>query len=232
MCASDGQTGSGKTHTMSGPEGLIPSIVERAFAKIYGDHKHDYKVNCVFVCLFFVVVIVVVVVVVVVAVFISFVWFVCIFSKWSQEFDSLTCCSFVQVACTYLQIYQDKVYDLLVADPKKREEPLALREHPERGLNVCVCVCMCVCVYVCEDLVRVCTFVVFLNLIFFRAASGVYVEGTSDFVVRSPKEVYDLIKQGRAQLIFAETKMNRLSSRSHAVCQMTIERVKRKAAGM
>ncbi len=42
---------------------------------------------------------------------------------------------------------------------------------------------------------------------------GVYVENLSEFVVRSPSEVLNLLTVGKKRLVFAETKMNRNSSR-------------------
>ena len=42
---------------------------------------------------------------------------------------------------------------------------------------------------------------------------GVYVENLSTFVVRDTAEVLSLLKLGKKKLIFAETRMNRLSSR-------------------
>ncbi|KAJ1400249.1 P-loop containing nucleoside triphosphate hydrolase protein, partial [Ochromonadaceae sp. CCMP2298] len=46
---------------------------------------------------------------------------------------------------------------------------------------------------------------------------GVYVEGLSEWVVRSPAEIYGLMERGGAIRATGETKMNALSSRSHAV---------------
>ena len=43
---------------------------------------------------------------------------------------------------------------------------------------------------------------------------GVYVENLTEYVVHSPKEVLNLLKVGRRRLVFAETQMNRASSRS------------------
>lgn len=54
--------------------------------------------------------------------------------------------------------------------------------------------------------------------------AGLYIEDLSEFVVRSPEEVMEYLNQGRDRLVFAETKMNRASSRSHAVCRITVER--------
>ena len=42
---------------------------------------------------------------------------------------------------------------------------------------------------------------------------GVYVENLTEYVVHSPKEVLNLLKVGRRRLVFAETQMNRASSR-------------------
>jgi len=46
---------------------------------------------------------------------------------------------------------------------------------------------------------------------------GVYVDGLSEWVVRSPAEIYGLMERGGAIRATGETKMNEMSSRSHAV---------------
>ena len=46
---------------------------------------------------------------------------------------------------------------------------------------------------------------------------GVFVEGLSEWVVRSPQEIYGLMERGGAMRATGSTKMNELSSRSHAV---------------
>jgi hypothetical protein len=46
---------------------------------------------------------------------------------------------------------------------------------------------------------------------------GVFVEDLSEWVVRSPAEIYGLMERGGAVRATGETKMNELSSRSHAV---------------
>ncbi len=52
---------------------------------------------------------------------------------------------------------------------------------------------------------------------------GLYVEGLSEWAVRSPNEIYSLIKKGALSRATASTKMNDVSSRSHAVFIITIE---------
>ena len=42
---------------------------------------------------------------------------------------------------------------------------------------------------------------------------GVYIENLTEYVVHSPKEVLDLLEVGKSRLKFAETQMNRASSR-------------------
>ena len=56
------------------------------------------------------------------------------------------------------------------------------------------------------------------------AKRGVYVEGLSEWVVRSPAEVAALMERGRSVRATGATKMNELSSRSHAVLTIVIER--------
>ena len=46
---------------------------------------------------------------------------------------------------------------------------------------------------------------------------GVFVEGLSEWVVRSPQEIYTLMQRGGSVRATGSTKMNEISSRSHAV---------------
>ena len=46
---------------------------------------------------------------------------------------------------------------------------------------------------------------------------GVFVDGLSEWVVRSPAEIYGLMERGGMERATGETKMNKVSSRSHAV---------------
>ena len=52
---------------------------------------------------------------------------------------------------------------------------------------------------------------------------GVFVEGLSEWVVRSPEEIYGLMERGGAMRATGSTKMNELSSRSHAVFIIIVE---------
>lgn len=56
---------------------------------------------------------------------------------------------------------------------------------------------------------------------------GVYVEGLSEWVVRSPAEIYDLMERGGAMRATGSTKMNEISSRSHAVFMIITEQVRK-----
>jgi hypothetical protein len=49
------------------------------------------------------------------------------------------------------------------------------------------------------------------------------VEGLSEWVVRSPAEIYGLMERGGAIRATGETKMNEMSSRSHAVFIVIVE---------
>ncbi|EFJ42862.1 Kif3C kinesin [Volvox carteri f. nagariensis] len=53
---------------------------------------------------------------------------------------------------------------------------------------------------------------------------GVFVEGLSEWVVRSPAEVYQLMQRGQALRATGATKLNEVSSRSHAVCVIIVEK--------
>eukprot|EP00795_Rhopilema_esculentum_P002970 gene2970-1224_t len=87
-----------------------------------------------------------------------------------------------KINCSFVQVYQDKVYDLL--NPECKDE-LFVREHPKKGI---------------------------------------YVANLSHHSVNSAENALDLLNQGRKELIIAETKMVRQSSRSHAIFQLSIER--------
>lgn len=52
---------------------------------------------------------------------------------------------------------------------------------------------------------------------------GAYIAGLTEVQVSSPTAVMEMLKRGQRKLVFAETKMNRQSSRSHAICFITTE---------
>lgn len=54
---------------------------------------------------------------------------------------------------------------------------------------------------------------------------GVYVEGLSEWAVRTPNEIYSLIQKGAASRTTAATKMNDVSSRSHAIFIIIVEQM-------
>ncbi len=55
---------------------------------------------------------------------------------------------------------------------------------------------------------------------------GIFVEGLSEWVVRSPAEIYGLMERGGSMRATGSTKMNELSSRSHAVFIIIAEQVR------
>ena len=55
---------------------------------------------------------------------------------------------------------------------------------------------------------------------------GVFVEGLSEWVVRSPHDIYNLMKDGLRNRATAATKMNDMSSRSRAVFMIIVEQMK------
>ena len=55
---------------------------------------------------------------------------------------------------------------------------------------------------------------------------GVFVEGLSEWAVRSPAETYNLMIKGQQARAQASTKMNDVSSRSHAVFIIIVEQMK------
>jgi hypothetical protein len=52
---------------------------------------------------------------------------------------------------------------------------------------------------------------------------GVFVEGLSEWAVRTPMEIYSLMQRGAMVRATAATKMNDVSSRSHAVFIIIVE---------
>ncbi|CAD8134780.1 unnamed protein product [Paramecium octaurelia] len=54
---------------------------------------------------------------------------------------------------------------------------------------------------------------------------GVFVEGLSEWAVRNPSEIYSLIQKGAQSRATASTKMNDVSSRSHAVFIIIVEQM-------
>jgi kinesin family protein 3/17 len=52
---------------------------------------------------------------------------------------------------------------------------------------------------------------------------GVFVEGLSEWAVRTPVEIYSLMQRGAMVRATASTKMNDVSSRSHAVFIIIVE---------
>lgn len=54
---------------------------------------------------------------------------------------------------------------------------------------------------------------------------GVFVEGLSEWAVRTPNEIYGLLTSGALSRATATTKMNDVSSRSHAVFIIIVEQM-------
>lgn len=52
---------------------------------------------------------------------------------------------------------------------------------------------------------------------------GVFVEGLSEWVVRSPREVYGLLRRGTSLRATGSTRINETSSRSHAIFIIIVE---------
>ncbi|CAD8044040.1 unnamed protein product [Paramecium primaurelia] len=60
---------------------------------------------------------------------------------------------------------------------------------------------------------------------------GVFVENLSEWAVRSPPEIYQLMRRGNAKRVTASTRMNDTSSRSHAVFIITVEQIEETPEG-
>lgn len=87
-----------------------------------------------------------------------------------------------KINCSFVQIYLEKVYDLLSVENK---DELPVREHPTKGI---------------------------------------YVKDLSHHRVYSSNDILVLFRRGKQELITAETRMVRHSSRSHSIFQISIER--------
>lgn len=55
---------------------------------------------------------------------------------------------------------------------------------------------------------------------------GIFVEGLSEWVVKSPHDIYNLMKDGMKNRATASTKMNDVSSRSHAIFIIIVEQMR------
>lgn len=55
---------------------------------------------------------------------------------------------------------------------------------------------------------------------------GIFVEGLSEWVVKSPHDIYNLMKDGMRNRATAATKMNDVSSRSHAIFIIIVEQMR------
>jgi kinesin family protein 3/17 len=54
---------------------------------------------------------------------------------------------------------------------------------------------------------------------------GVFVEGLSEWAVRTPMEIYNLMQRGQRARVHASTKMIEVSSRSHSVFIIVVEQM-------
>jgi len=54
---------------------------------------------------------------------------------------------------------------------------------------------------------------------------GISVEGLSEWIVKSPLEIYSLLRKGTSSRVTASNKLNDISSRSHAVFVITVEQM-------
>lgn len=70
------------------------------------------------------------------------------------------------------------------------------------------------------------------NLQIRERKKGIYVEDLSEWAVRSPLEIYSLMKKGASSRATASTNMNDISSRSHAVFIITIEQMRQGPDGV
>lgn len=85
------------------------------------------------------------------------------------------------IKMSYVEIYNEVIYDLLIGD--RKDSYLDLREDPVHGTTVA---------------------------------------GVTEFVVREPKEVMNLLTVGNKRRTTEATMANAESSRSHAICQISL----------
>jgi kinesin family protein 15 len=149
-----GQTGSGKTHTMFGPD--ICSTSEMESSRYKEQRGLVPRV-------------------------LEYLWQHFEDAKTSIDTENtvvFTC------KCSFYEIYQEKVFDLLDTSNTTQVNNLSIREDTK---------------------------------------IGVYVEGLIDSVVESPSDAKRILSIGYRNRHVGETAMNRESSRSHAVFQLTTE---------
>eukprot|EP00039_Didymoeca_costata_P028151 m.20157 g.20157 ORF g.20157 m.20157 type:complete len:881 (+) comp6765_c0_seq1:274-2916(+) len=99
-----------------------------------------------------------------------------------------------RVKVSYIQIYQDEVLDLLSTEAPAVVHHRGQIETKDKGLAV-------------------------------RESStrGVYIDGMIEKEVNTPEKLLEILNQGRRKLVFGETRMNKASSRSHAICFISVE---------
>lgn len=134
------------------------------------------------------------------------------------------------VRASFLQIYNEVISDLL----KPERTNLTIREDKRKGVFVEV--------HTLSSLFRIAmyfshsvTFFVLACHVLFPGLAHPFIspvltlfcylplQGLSEWVVRSPQEIYGLMQRGAAVRATGSTRMNETSSRSHAVFVVIVE---------
>jgi hypothetical protein len=102
------------------------------------------------------------------------------------------------VMCSYMQVYNGRVFDLL-ADPK-RQKPLVLREGTQGAASTSLGATKS------SD----------------EGSSGVYVSGLSEYRVTGLEDVLELMNAGTQNRARRATEYNEASSRSHAILRVSV----------
>ncbi len=100
----------------------------------------------------------------------------------------------MNVYCSYLQIYNEKIFDLLKDEVKFLNKQDFTKQGKQRSLNIR------------EDRIN-----------------GIYVEGLSEYIVENVFDCVNLLKKGEKLRKTGHTRKNEMSSRSHTIFILLFE---------
>lgn len=100
----------------------------------------------------------------------------------------------INVYCSYLQIYNEKIYDLLKDEVKFLNKQDFTKQGKEQSLNIR------------ED-----------------KLTGIYVEGLTEYIVENVFDCVNLLKKGEKLRKTGHTRKNEMSSRSHTIFILLFE---------
>lgn len=113
----------------------------------------------------------------------------CLFQTLNNQTDAVE----VGIRCSFLEIYQEKLRDLLDTQ-KKWAENLPVDYNPELHIRQ-------------------------------NEKKGIYVQGLIEKFVYSPEDILEVIKDGAEQRSVTSTALNNVSSRSHAVLTIFVNKI-------